>query len=80
MVELSIGDGRLKVEILGWHKFFAFKSKFLIPLDHVKDVRRDPEACRAIVERVEALRYRLSGRHLGRLVLQRRAACVLGCG
>jgi hypothetical protein len=43
MVELSIGDGRLKVEILGWHKFFAFKSKFLIPLDHVKDVRRDPE-------------------------------------
>jgi len=35
MVELSIGDGRLKVEILGWHKFFAFKSKFLIPFDHL---------------------------------------------
>jgi hypothetical protein len=43
MVELSIGDGRLRIEILGWHKVFAFKSRFLIPLDHVRDVRRDPE-------------------------------------
>ena len=39
MVELSIRDGRLKVEILGWHKLFAFKSRFLIPLDHIRNAR-----------------------------------------
>ncbi|HTQ24277.1 MAG TPA: hypothetical protein VMI09_06240 [Candidatus Binataceae bacterium] len=43
MVELSVGDGMLKVEILGWHKVFALKSRFLIPLAHVGGVRRDPE-------------------------------------
>ena len=35
MVELSVGDGMLKVEILGWHKVFAIKNRFLIPLEHV---------------------------------------------
>ena len=43
MVELSVGDGMLRVEVLGWHKLFAFKSSFVIPLEHVGDVRRDPE-------------------------------------
>ena len=43
MVEVSVADGMLKVEILGWHKLFAFKSRLLIPLNHVSDVRRDPE-------------------------------------
>jgi len=38
MVELTVGSGTLKVEILGWHKLFAKKSRFLIPLELVSDV------------------------------------------
>ena len=40
MVELSVGDGMLRVEILGWHKFFAIKSRLLIPLEHISSVQR----------------------------------------
>jgi hypothetical protein len=29
MVELTVGDGLLKVEILGWHKLWAVRSRFL---------------------------------------------------
>jgi hypothetical protein len=43
MVELTVGGGMLKVEILGWHKLFAMKSRFLIPLEHVSDVQSYPE-------------------------------------
>jgi hypothetical protein len=43
MVELSVGDGVLKIEVLGWHKIFAFRRRFLIPLDHVRDARRNLE-------------------------------------
>ncbi len=43
MVEISVTRGMLRVEVLGWHKLFAFKSSFAIPLAHVVGVRRDPE-------------------------------------
>lgn len=29
MVELTVGDGLLKVEILGWHKLWAVRSRLL---------------------------------------------------
>ena len=43
MVEISVTRGMLRVEVLGWHKLFAFKSSFAIPLALVVAARRDPE-------------------------------------
>lgn len=43
MVEVTVGDGMLKVEVLGWHKILAFKRGFLIPLDHVRGAQHKLE-------------------------------------
>ena len=43
MVELAVTRGMLRVEVLGWHKLFAFKSSFAISLARVVAARRDPE-------------------------------------
>jgi hypothetical protein len=34
-----ISDGKLTIEIQGWDKLWALKSRLEIPLEHVKDVR-----------------------------------------
>jgi hypothetical protein len=40
MTRVEIVDGRLKIEVLGWHKFWAFKSRLDFPLEHVVGAER----------------------------------------
>jgi hypothetical protein len=42
MVEISIHDDALVVDVLGSHKLFALKSELTVPLMHVKGARHDP--------------------------------------
>ena len=44
MVELSLTDDHLDLEVKGFDKLWAFKSQLDIPLVHIRDVRHDPEA------------------------------------
>jgi hypothetical protein len=44
MVEISITEDHLHLEVKGLDKLWAFKSQLDIPLDHIRDVRHDPEA------------------------------------
>jgi hypothetical protein len=44
MVEISITDDHLHLEVKGWDKLWAFKSQLDIPLRHIRGVRHDPEA------------------------------------
>lgn len=46
MVELSVGDGKLTMEVEGADKLFALKSTLTIPLEHVAGIRADPEVAR----------------------------------
>jgi hypothetical protein len=43
MVEISITEDHLHLEVKGLDKLWAFKSQLDIPLDHIRDVRHDPE-------------------------------------
>jgi hypothetical protein len=40
MTEVRIIGNRLKIEILGWHKLWCFKSRLDLPLEHVVGVKR----------------------------------------
>ncbi len=42
MVDITILDGTLTVDVLGSHKVFALKSQLTVPLMHVKGARHDP--------------------------------------
>ena len=44
MVELSLTDDHLHLEVEGLHKLWACKSQLDIPVRHIRDVRHDPEA------------------------------------
>jgi hypothetical protein len=44
MVEVSISDDHLHLEVKGLDKLWAFKSQLDIPLRHIRGVRHDPEA------------------------------------
>jgi hypothetical protein len=44
MVEVSITDDHLHLELKGLDKLWAFKSQLDIPLRHIRSVRHDPEA------------------------------------
>jgi hypothetical protein len=41
MVELSLTDDHLHLEVKGLDKLWAFKSQLDIPLRHIRDVRHD---------------------------------------
>jgi len=43
MTEISIADKSLSVEMKGWDKLWALKSRLEIPLAHIKAVRVDSE-------------------------------------
>jgi len=43
MVEISIADNTLIVDILGAHQIFALKGALRVPLSHVRSARHDPE-------------------------------------
>lgn len=40
MTRIEVAEGRLKVEILGWDKIWALKSRLEFPLEHVAGARR----------------------------------------
>jgi hypothetical protein len=46
MVEISIADETLHLEVQGWDKLWALKSRLTIPLARVRSVRADPEVAR----------------------------------
>jgi hypothetical protein len=46
MVDLSIAEGKLTLNVRGADKLWAFKSTLEIPLAHVASVRADPEVAR----------------------------------
>jgi len=46
MVEISITDNELHLEVKGFDKLWAFKSKLEIPLKHIRSARYDPDAAR----------------------------------
>ena len=43
MVEISIEDDTLVVDVLGSHQVFAFKGALRVPLANVRSARYDPE-------------------------------------
>jgi Bacterial PH domain len=44
MVEISITQDHLHLEVKGLDKLWAFKSQLDIPIKHIRDVWHDPEA------------------------------------
>jgi hypothetical protein len=46
MVDLSIAEGKLTLNVRGGDKLWAFKGSLEIPLAHVASVRADPEVAR----------------------------------
>lgn len=42
MVDLSIADGKLVLNVRGADKLWAFKSSLEIPLQHISGIRADP--------------------------------------
>ena len=46
MVDLSIAEGKLMLQVRGADKLWAFKSSLEIPLIHIAGVRADPETAR----------------------------------
>jgi hypothetical protein len=42
MVELTIEEGKLKIQVKGADKLWAFRSTLEIPLAHIAGVRTDP--------------------------------------
>lgn len=46
MVEISIKEGHLFLEVIGWHQLLSFKKHLEIPLSHVRDVKICPEKSR----------------------------------
>ena len=46
MVEISIVEDTLHLEVQGWDKLWALKSRLTIPLSHVRGVRADADVAR----------------------------------
>lgn len=42
MVEINFENGNVIFEILGFHKFFAFKSRIIIPRENIVKVHKEP--------------------------------------
>jgi len=42
MVDLDLHDGKLMLEVRGWDKLWALKSRLAVKLDHITDVAIDP--------------------------------------
>ncbi|HEX4139419.1 MAG TPA: hypothetical protein VHY09_03670 [Candidatus Methylacidiphilales bacterium] len=40
MTRMEIVDGHLNIEVLGWHKLWAFKPRLSFPLEHVAGAER----------------------------------------
>lgn len=42
MVDITIEDGKLLLSVEAHHRLWAVKSRIEVPLEHIKDVRADP--------------------------------------
>lgn len=56
MTKITVSDGTLVVDVQGWDKLWALKSRFQIPLEHITGVRTASD------ERAKGIR--LPGTHL----------------
>jgi hypothetical protein len=43
MVAVTTTEQAAIFEVLGWHKFLAMKSRIVVPLSHIREVRADPD-------------------------------------
>jgi len=43
MTQVFVSDNKLVIEMQGWDKLWALKSRLEIPIEHIKAVRADPE-------------------------------------
>ena len=43
MVDISIADDNLVIDVLGIHKVFALRSQLTVPLSHVRSARHDAQ-------------------------------------
>jgi hypothetical protein len=46
VVEITIAGGVATLEVQGWDKLWALKSRLEIPLAHIRGVRADPQIAR----------------------------------
>ena len=46
MVDLTVAEGKLVLNVRGMDKFWALKSTLEIPLEHIAGVRADPKIAR----------------------------------
>lgn len=46
MVDITIEGDKVRFQVEGWDKLWAFKSEITIPLAHITEVRLDPESAR----------------------------------
>ena len=46
MVEVTVSSGILNLEVKGWDKLWALKSRLEIPLANIRGVRADPRVAR----------------------------------
>ncbi|HYG75407.1 MAG TPA: hypothetical protein VEK08_10430 [Planctomycetota bacterium] len=46
MVRLSVANGKLVLDVLGWHRLWALKSRLEVALDNIRAVKADPAAAR----------------------------------
>jgi hypothetical protein len=61
MVELDIKDRTLHLEVKGWDKLWAFKSRLEIPLEHVRGADTHAEEARLIFKGLKAPGTHLPG-------------------
>jgi len=47
MTQISVSENKLVVEMQGWDKLWALKSRLEIPIEHIKAVRADPEIAKS---------------------------------
>src|SRR5438445_10078919 len=61
MTEVSLLEKKLLVEMQGWDKRWAFKSRLEIPIEHIKAVRADPAIARGPRKGIRTLGTYLPG-------------------
>ena len=79
MVELAIEEGKLKIQVKGADKLWAFRSTLEIPLAHIAGVRTDPSIADGWWKRVPFSGDEFAGRDYGGNFLLSRKNNFLGC-
>jgi hypothetical protein len=79
MVELSLTDDHLHLEVKGMDKLWAFKSQLDIRFHHIRDVRHDPEAASGCWHGIKMPGTSIPGDHRGDLLPAQWAVSLLGC-